>query len=185
MPDATVIEAAVAAPPEGVTEAFNRDAVERLLEGAPAWLKERRLRAWSAYERTPLPTTHLEQWRYTDLRRRLKLDGLRLPAGEVLPGDPARWPVKLRTAMEEDQDASGHLVLANGRVVHVDLRADLVSGDDGLISAKPTGQGLERFVVGGDPAAIGLFAVFVEQTPDTCKRVDVDAKVLHVFLRSG
>jgi Fe-S cluster assembly protein SufD len=162
MPDATVIEAAVAAPPEGVTEALNRDAVERLLDGAPAWLKERRLRAWSVYERTPLPTTHMEQWRYTDLRRRLKLDALRLPAGEALPGDPARWPVKLRTAMEEDQDASGHLMLANGRVVHVDLRADLANRGVILTSLRDAalhhGDLLQRHLAEAVPPEDGKFS---------------------------
>jgi Fe-S cluster assembly protein SufD len=125
MPEATVMEAAEALPGEGVTEAFNREAVERRAAEDPGWLRERRLSAWEVYERTPLPTTHLEQWRYTDLKRKLKLDRLRLASDERLPDDPALWPQKLRTAMDEDQEASGHLVLVNGAVVHTDVRADL------------------------------------------------------------
>jgi Fe-S cluster assembly protein SufD len=125
MPDATVIEAAEVTPMEGVTDAFNREAVERLAVHGPPWLEQKRLHAWEVYERTPLPSTHLEQWRYTDLRRRLKLDALALSSGERLPGDPTAWPTKLRAAMEEDQEASGHVVLFNGCVVHADVRSDL------------------------------------------------------------
>src|SRR5688572_26384923 len=125
MSDTTVMEAPQASPPEGVTDAFNLPAVERLAAESPEWLRARRLHAWSVYERTPLPTTHLEQWRYTDLRRRLKLASLKLSAGERLPDDPTRWPAKLRAAMDEDREASGHLVVVNGRVVHADVRPDL------------------------------------------------------------
>jgi Fe-S cluster assembly protein SufD len=162
MPDASVIEAAVAPPPEGVTAALNRDAVVRQGEGEPAWLLDRRLRAWNVYERTPLPTTHLEQWRYTDLRRRLKLDPLRVAAGEALPGDPARWPEKLRSAMEEDQEASGHLVVANGRVVHVDVRADLASRGVVLTSLREAvarhPELLQRHLAEAVPPEDGKFA---------------------------
>jgi len=36
--------------------------------GEPAWMLERRLRAWDAYERLPFPTITEEAWRRTDLR---------------------------------------------------------------------------------------------------------------------
>jgi Fe-S cluster assembly protein SufD len=35
----------------------------------PSWLRERRLEAWDAYERLPVPDTRGEAWRYTDLSR--------------------------------------------------------------------------------------------------------------------
>jgi Fe-S cluster assembly protein SufD len=125
MPDLSLMEAA---PAEGVTDAFNRDAVERLAAGEPDWLRARRLHAWDVYERTPLPTTRHEQWRYTDLKQRLQLEALRVPtAGTRARVDKADWPARLREALSEDQNASGHLVILDGAVVRVDVRPDLAA----------------------------------------------------------
>ena len=74
---------------EGVTEALNAAAVERLAIGEPEWLRERREHAWSVYERTPMPTTRLEEWRYTDLRKKLALDALRLSETQTATDDPS------------------------------------------------------------------------------------------------
>jgi len=110
---------------EGITDALNAAAVARTAEGEPAWLRERREHAWDVYERTPLPTTRLEEWRYTDLRRKLDLDALRLSEAELAPDDPEVWPERLRKAMAEDRTASGHLVLLDGHVVHTDIDDEL------------------------------------------------------------
>jgi Fe-S cluster assembly protein SufD len=162
MSDTSVMEAAPASPPEGLTAAFNRAAVERLAAESPEWLKGPRLHAWNVYERTPLPTTHLEQWRYTDLRRRLKLDPLKLSAGQRLPDDPTEWPAKLRAAMDEDREASGHLVVVNGRVVHADVRPDLAQKGVLLTSlgdaAVRHGELVQRHLAEAVPAEEGKFA---------------------------
>ena len=63
---------------EGVTEAFNGAAIGRISAKEPNWLRERRDHAWDVYERTPMPTTKLEEWRYTDLRKKLDLAALKL-----------------------------------------------------------------------------------------------------------
>jgi Fe-S cluster assembly protein SufD len=105
----------------GATGALDRAAVERLAAEGPEWLSARRLHAWDVYDATPMPNTRLEQWRYTDLRQRLPLDRLRIAQSAPLPDDPAAWPLLLRRAMAEDPDASGHLVLVDGCVVHADI----------------------------------------------------------------
>jgi Fe-S cluster assembly protein SufD len=110
---------------EGVTSALNADAVARLADGEPAWLAERRSQAWEVYERTPMPSTRLEEWRYTDLKKKLELDRLSLPGMAVAPDDPKKWPKRLREAMDEDHEASGHLVIIDGHVVHADVDAAL------------------------------------------------------------
>jgi Fe-S cluster assembly protein SufD len=110
---------------EGVTAALNPEAVARLFEDEPKWLADRRRHAWSVYERTPMPTTRLEQWRYTDLRKKLDLDALHLPEAERAPDDSKAWPARLRESMDEDHEASGHIVVIDGHVVHADLVADL------------------------------------------------------------
>lgn len=63
--------------PEGVTQAFNREAVATLAESDGQWLGENRLSAWQTYESLPLPTRQLEEWRYTDISV-FKLDKVHL-----------------------------------------------------------------------------------------------------------
>lgn len=110
---------------EGVTDAINRGAVEARAAGEPEWLRERRLHAWKVYEDTPMPTTALEEWRYTDLKKVLKLDDLHLGSTEARPDDPSSYPEAVKEAMEADHEASGHLVLIDGAVVHTDIKGDL------------------------------------------------------------
>jgi len=110
---------------EGVTDHLDRAAVEARAEGEPRWLRERRLEAWEVYERTPMPTTKLEEWRYTDLSRTLKLDALEPVPGAARTVDRADFPGAVRRAIEEDWDASGHLVELDGSVVHSDLIDEL------------------------------------------------------------
>ncbi|MSR36413.1 MAG: Fe-S cluster assembly protein SufD, partial [Gemmatimonadetes bacterium] len=105
----------------GEAARLDRSAAERLAAGEPEWLSRRRLHAWDVYEATPMPTTRMEEWRYTDLAKRLPLDRLRLSRSNPLPDDPAAWPLLLRRAMDEDPDASGHLVFVDGCVVHADI----------------------------------------------------------------
>lgn len=114
-------------PVEGVTDALNAEAVERVSIGEPEWLRERRAHAWDVYGRTPMPTTRLEEWRYTDLSKKLDLDALRLSDAEAAPDDPDAWPAQLRATMEEDREASGHVVFIDGHVVHADLVDDLAT----------------------------------------------------------
>ena len=111
--------------PEGVTAALNSAAVEQISAGEPSWLRERREHAWSVYEATPMPTTKLEEWRYTDLKKKLDLEALRLPEAERAPDDSGAWPTRLRETMQEDHEASGHVVVIDGHVVHADLLPEL------------------------------------------------------------
>ena len=112
---------------EGVTSALSPDAVERVSMGEPDWLRERRAHAWAVYENTPMPTTKLEEWRYTDLKKTLDLEPLRLPEAGPAPDDPSAWPGRLRATMDEDREASGHIVVIDGHVVHTDLDPELAS----------------------------------------------------------
>jgi len=110
---------------EGVTSALNAPAVGKVSAKEPHWLRERRDHAWDVYERTPLPTTRLEEWRYTDLRRKLDLEALRLSEAIAVADDFESWPMRLRETMAQDREASGHLVLIDGHVVHTDIDASL------------------------------------------------------------
>lgn len=148
---------------EGVTERFNQTAVETLSGNEPQWLRDRRLAAWDEYERTPMPTTRLEEWRYTDLRRKLDLEALSLSASERVADDPSAWPEGLRRAMEEDREASGHLVIIDGHVVHSDLSDTLVDKGVKFLSLRDAVESepelLEEFLATeAVPATEGKFA---------------------------
>ncbi len=133
MGNTTATEPALESLGEGVTESLNRDAVKALSAHEPEWLRQRRLHAWSVYERTPLPTTRLEEWRYTDLSRKLKLEEL-TPASVSLEGPavaPDDFPTRLRQVRDEDRDSAGELVEIDGRTVHRVLSDEL--RDKGVI----------------------------------------------------
>ncbi|NJD19856.1 MAG: Fe-S cluster assembly protein SufD [Gemmatimonadetes bacterium] len=112
---------------EGVTGAFHAEAVAKAGAGEPKWLRQRRSHAWEVYERTPMPTPRSEEWRYTDLRRKLDLASLKLSAAPAAPDDMRWWPPRLREAMAQDREASGHLVILDGRVVHSDVTPELAA----------------------------------------------------------
>ncbi len=100
---------------EGVNDAFNRAAVEAAGADEPEWLRQRRLEAWQVYERTPLPTRKMEEWRYTDVSL-LSLDAVRLaatPADAPVPGE-ARLLLR-------DRIASGKVLQVGSRIVEVEL----------------------------------------------------------------
>ena len=76
--DATIVENPTATlEPTATLTGFSREAVEELSrrKGEPEWVREARLAAWETYERLPMPTRTMEEWRRTDLRP-LKLDRL-------------------------------------------------------------------------------------------------------------
>lgn len=77
--------AAVAAAPRGAGARYDRESLDVRTGEEPAWLRERRLQAFELYEDSPLPTTRLEEWRYTDPRL-LKWDRVELaPLGGEAP----------------------------------------------------------------------------------------------------
>jgi Fe-S cluster assembly protein SufD len=110
---------------EGVTEALNRRRVETWTAPEPDWLRERRLRAWEVYEKTPFPTTRSEEWRYTDLKQKLDLDSLAWPEVNECKDDFQACPDGLQEAMQADRPASGHVWEIDGLVFHVDLDDEL------------------------------------------------------------
>ncbi len=111
---------------EGITDAINRDAAEARGAGEPEWLRNLRLRAWKTYEETPLPTTKLEEWRYTRVDQ-LGLEGVRLAdvpqkkAGAAPPGLPDDLPQEARELISEERKASGRVLQLDDAVLHSEL----------------------------------------------------------------
>ena len=121
--DSTAVnaEAAKTLVPEGITSTLNLDRVRTYSAPEPTWLKERRLHAWEVYERTPMPTTRLEEWRYTDLKKKLDLESLAWPKLTECEDDFGACPDGLQEAMQADHSASGHVWEIDGIVFHIDL----------------------------------------------------------------
>jgi len=124
-PTAVNPDVAKASTPEGVTSTLNLDRVKAYSAPEPTWLKERRLQAWEVYEKTPMPTTRLEEWRYTDLEKKLDLDLLTWPKLTECDDDFGACPDGLQEAMRADHVASGHVWEIDGRVFHIDLDESL------------------------------------------------------------
>ena len=101
--------------PEGVTDAFNAQAVATLAESDVQWLGERRLDAWRTYESLPMPTRQLEEWRYTDISM-FKLDKVKLPPSRAKDDIPAK-----ARAMLDRGNMAGHVLVIDGDVVEVVL----------------------------------------------------------------
>ena len=113
------------AAPEGVTETLNQDRVKSWSAPEPRWLRERRLHAWKVYEATPMPSTRSEEWRYTDLKKKLDLDALQWPNLVECEDDFGACPEGLQVAMLADHAASGHMWEIDGIIFHEDLDENL------------------------------------------------------------
>jgi Fe-S cluster assembly protein SufD len=92
---------------------IDREEVLAGTEDQPDWLRERRSEAWAAFERLPLPTKKLEEWRYTDVAQ-LKLDEVRLAESS------AEIPPEARSLLA-DKEAAAKVLMVGPRVVDVEV----------------------------------------------------------------
>ncbi len=102
-------------------EGIEREAVEALGASGPAWLRERRLHAWQVYQDTPLPTTALEEWRYTDVAR-LALDAVRPADVDIVPA----LPPQARAALD-GKSVAGRVYQVDARIVELELEGDVAA----------------------------------------------------------
>ncbi|HEY0673093.1 MAG TPA: Fe-S cluster assembly protein SufD [Longimicrobiales bacterium] len=114
--------------PEGVTQAFNREAVATLAESDIQWLGERRLAAWHIYESLPLPTRQLEEWRYTDVSL-FKLESVSLARSR---GANKEIPAAARAMLDRGASA-GHVLFVDDEIA--ELRLDDSLAAKGVILA--------------------------------------------------
>jgi Fe-S cluster assembly protein SufD len=88
-------------------------------DAGPSWLRDWRTSSFRAFESLPLPTTALEEWRYTDPKR-LKWDKVRLAPGASPAGVPqgvADWL--------HGRAATGRVLQVGTHIVEVELDASL------------------------------------------------------------
>ncbi len=107
------------------TAALSRDAVAALSRqnGEPAWLRDRRLDAWEAFLRLPLPSLTDEEWRRTDLSG-LDLDALR-PLSSPPGTQKARPPAQLMALIGDPGEAAGLRLILDGAQIQSRLAPDL------------------------------------------------------------
>lgn len=137
--------------------AYDRSALESRLEDNPEWLRERRLDAWSIWERTPLPTTRLEEWRYTDPKK-LRWDRV-TPA---LPGSGGDVPQAAREALA-GRVASGRAIQVDAASASIELDEDLRAKGVQLLdlgsAAREHGDLVRQYLaIRAAPATAGKFA---------------------------
>ena len=108
---------------------FTRDQVEMLtarkLEAD--WVREQRMRAHAVFADTPMPTTRLEDWRYTDIRKFIKLDAFSFAEERGPVADAAALPAGLRTLMDEAGEASARMAQVDASVVLRELPEELAA----------------------------------------------------------
>jgi Fe-S cluster assembly protein SufD len=176
---------------EGVTAAFNREALDARNEGGPSWLREWRRDAWSTYEATPLPTTRLEEWRYTDPKL-LKWDRVGLAdLARVAPAPESEssWLAARR--------ASVRVLQVGTRLVQVEqveaLQAKGVVVADMAVAADSMGGLLREHLGRATPAETGKFAalnaafwdagIFIHVPRGV--RIDEPIRILRHFTEAG
>lgn len=119
--------------PDTITTAdtgiFTRDQVEMLSarKGEADWLRAARMRAHGVFADTPMPTTRLEDWRYTDIRKALKLDAFSFAEERGPAAAGASLPAGLQAIMAEAGDTSARLVQVDASVVLRELPEELAA----------------------------------------------------------
>jgi len=113
----------VSEPPPAATPILSRTLVEELSAASvePAWLRERRLAAWEAFVRRPLPSGDDEEWRRTDISA-LDLDAFGVLPYSVQEGRP---PAPLVALIADSDQAGGLRLVVNGTQVTSRLAAEL------------------------------------------------------------
>jgi Fe-S cluster assembly protein SufD len=107
------------------TSPLSRSLVEQLSDVSrePAWLRERRLDAWDAFVRLPLPSPTDEEWRRTDLSG-LNLDSLEMPAFGA-PAEKRRAPADLAALVGDPAAAAGLRLVVDGIPIQSRLSSEL------------------------------------------------------------
>ena len=102
---------------------FTREAVEALSAARqePGWVLQKRLEAWEAYERIPMPTLRDEEWRRTDLKG-LKIDSV-IPYGTVLSEQGI--PAEIADVLENADERGGLFIQHDASTIHSDVAARL------------------------------------------------------------
>jgi Fe-S cluster assembly protein SufD len=109
--------------------AFTRDQVEILAarKGEAEWLRASRMAAHGVFADTPMPTTRLEDWRYTDIKKLVRLDAFTFAEERGPASVGAGLPAGLSTLMDEATEPGARLVQIDASVVVRELPEELAA----------------------------------------------------------
>jgi len=134
---------------------YEREALERFAEET-AWLRAQRAQAFEAFERLPLPTTKLEEWRYTDPAQ-LKWDQVGLASL-----DTGTSCVDRARRMLEGKLSAGRVIQCGAHLADISLPKELRSQGvilmDLAAAAREHGQLIQSHLGRALPADTGKFA---------------------------
>src|ERR687891_2223785 len=109
------------------SKGIGAEVVEALsgFKGEPAWLKEKRLEAWHAFEKTPMPTLGDEAWRYTDISDvRIEDFAPYAPSPDV--SSEQDLPDGVRALIREGEENSALLVQHNSESTYTRVDEELL-----------------------------------------------------------
>ena len=85
------------------------------------------MRAHAVFAATPMPTTRLEDWRYTDIKKLLKLDAFSFAEERSPVAAADALPAGLRAVMDEAGESSARMAQVDASVVLRELPDDLAA----------------------------------------------------------
>ena len=94
-------------------------------KGEPAWLKEKRLEAWRAFEKTPMPTLRDEAWRYTDISD-VRIEDFAPYAASPDVSSEQDLPDGVRALIREGEENSALLVQHNSESTYTRVDEELL-----------------------------------------------------------
>ena len=108
---------------------FTRDQAEILStrKVEAEWLREARLAAHDTFAATPMPSTRLEEWRYTDIAKRLQLGALSFAEERGAVASVEGLPAALKAVAEESGETSARLAQVDSSVVLRELPDSLAA----------------------------------------------------------
>jgi Fe-S cluster assembly protein SufD len=140
----------------GTGAAYDQDRFDAHNHAGPSWLRDWRRDSFRDFESLPLPTTALEEWRYTDPKR-LKWDSVALApeaSSATVPESEAQW---LR-----ERTASGRVLQVGAHIVQVELdealRAQGVILSDLMVAAEEHPELVQKHLGSAVDERAGKFA---------------------------
>src|SRR5215207_6314559 len=108
------------------SKGIGAEVVEALsgFKGEPAWLKEKRLEAWHAFEETPMPTLRDEAWRYTDISD-VRIEDFVPYAPSPDVSQEGELPDAVQQLIKEGEENSALLVQHNSETTFVRVDEEL------------------------------------------------------------
>ena len=94
-------------------------------KGESAWLKEKRLEAWRAFEKTPMPTLRDEAWRYTDISD-VRIEDFAPYAASPDVSSEQDLPDGVRALIREGEENSALLVQHNSESTYTRVDEELL-----------------------------------------------------------